>query len=1023
MAVTPMNKESNWLTQTLGRTDIAARTLQLVLALAGTLGSLEIEWRKSPMLVAMSAMGLLLAITWFAIGAYLRRRRPKATGVTLVPRSTSSYLRSLLPFEEGDRLLGRDQEVGQLLALMRSLEYRCGFLSGEAGAGKTSLLRARILPELKKEGRHVVYVPRAGSDPCAAIQHELRLSVTLKQPPVENVAFRELLRDVMEAISGKTLVLIIDQFEEYFVAMRAPGKQDAFEEALADLLTFDHRLRVLFSLRKEFVDDLLDLGRAILPLQNSRWRLPLRSFAPGTARDLLRKVSQEENLPFSDELQDMVIVDLTRAQRVRPVEFQIVLTTLLIQGVSELSAYRSMEGAQGVIARFVSNSVEPPDLKVNEVERAVARQTLRALCNKEFTTRRPIGLTRTELLERILAEMKINNGIPVVRDQAEKALNSVLQRFLENYILIPEDKERFNLVHDYLASPVRDATTGMETVEERADRLLDQYIEQARADHHVVMPWKTLRFVERFAGGENLARSDASALLRRTRLQHNVLAIGVVLALLTLITLLLPFGVRYPIQERLELVGERSISSDGRLLLAVDKNQATVIRLDRLNFELRKLSLPMKQLFPAPDGETLLGIGTDGALYRAHIDSDLKLDKLIDNVGWDKLGRRNWAGFSSDGSWSFAVSTDGTVYVWPTNGRPRKIHKIIMSDMYGRPIDQTKPLPSEIDWANRAIAPEIGFTADDGWLWIIDDNGHFFLLDPRRQYSSPPTALTTLSGHSDDSGNVKSSEDGTWLAVADSNRVQVIRLTTNGASAPVTALKVSAELPSRPSLWFSPHSKWLVMRPSFQNFYALDLREPIVAASFAAIDLPATSFDLGNSTVVFNDADQYAAGQAQNGLIYIWKLASPPRADALPAVGNLDKFNDGQSAFFCANSGQVLVGATDGSIYSAQLKDLPVKMSQIGRLARPPVQFRMASDQQTVFAYDSVRLATGTCDDLHIILEHDSNIIRIVTGQEKSLVLVAERDLVRLGRSFYMWGIPVWQIGWPGIMPAFKRHK
>ncbi len=972
-------------------------------------------------------MVFVVAAAWVAIGAYLRRRRPKTSIVPLEPRSTSSYLRSLLPFEKGDRLLGRDQEVGQLLVLLRSLEFRFGFLSGEAGAGKTSLLRARILPELEKEGRHVVYVPRTGNDPEAAIRKELCVSMSFPELPTEHETLGELFRKALEALPGKSLVLIVDQFEEHFVAQGAPGSKERFEKALIEISALEHRVRVLFSIRKEFVDDLLDLSKVIPSLQSTQWRLPLRNFAPGTAREVLRKVSQEENLPFSDELQDIVIVDLTRDKRVRPVEFQIVLTTLLTQGVGELSIYRTMQGAQGVIARFVSDTIEPPDLKVNEVERTVARQSLRALCNKQFTTRRPVGLTRLELLERILAEMQTSIGIPVSRTQIEVALDRVLRRLVESYILILEDRDRFNLVHDYLASPVRDATAGMETVEERANRLLEQYVEQVRADRQIVMPWKTLRFVQRFAGAESLARSDAWALLRRSRLRHYAFLGGAGLAGLALVTLMLPFGVRYPAEEQIKLSGRRFISRDGRLLVILDNNQATIMRLDRPKFELRKLSLPVKWVAPAPAGDSLLALGTDRALYRVRIEGNLKLEKLIDNVSWSEFYiRYRWAGFSSDGSWSFATSPDGRVYAWPVQGRPREIFKIVLTNERRKPVDPNKPLPKEHAWFDEPQPPVTGLTANGRWLWVVDGNGHLYVLNPSADSGTQPTAVGTLvsSNFGFEKWQVVGSPNGEWLAFTDdADLVRVVNLARNSASAPVIALRMSRHPGGLGGIWFSPDSKWLVARATFANFYTVQLIEPISAQAFPAIDLPQSSSEEGRQTVVFDAASKYIAGRAQDGQTYIWQLASPPRTNAKPGVEQRSGYEYGQNAFFCANDSRVLLSAQDGSIHSARLDHWPLEFKQIGRLAPSFVNFRMSNDQQTIFAYDSVRLAAGTCEDLRTVTEHNSNIFEIVSDGRGNLVLIGERDLLRLGRAFYLWGVPVWRIGWPELLPSLARKN
>src|SRR5262249_53563097 len=152
---------------------------------------------------------------------------------------------------------------------------------------------------------------------------------------------------------------------------------------------------------------------------------------------------------------------------------------------------------------------------------------------------------------------------------------------LEGYIVILEDEERYNLTHDYLASPIRDATADIETPTERATRLLEQYIEQAKTIRGMVMPWKTLRFVRRFADKEGLARSDAALLIRRSRLRFAGLGVAAAVGTIGLATLLLPFGVRYPIRGTLEISGyHATVSKDGTaiLLTRAEDHTAKIIR-------------------------------------------------------------------------------------------------------------------------------------------------------------------------------------------------------------------------------------------------------------------------------------------------------------------------------------------------------------------------------------------------------------------------------------------------------------
>ena len=129
------------LTGLLAGSDTVTRGIQAFLAIGGVVASVKAQWDNNRSVFWISAAVVALSIVWFAVGAFLRKRRPKPPALPDGTRSLSSYLRGLLPFERGEGLLGREQEVGRLLALIRGLEYRVGFLSGEAGSGKTSVIR------------------------------------------------------------------------------------------------------------------------------------------------------------------------------------------------------------------------------------------------------------------------------------------------------------------------------------------------------------------------------------------------------------------------------------------------------------------------------------------------------------------------------------------------------------------------------------------------------------------------------------------------------------------------------------------------------------------------------------------------------------------------------------------------------------------------------------------------------------------------------------------------------------------
>ncbi len=1003
-------EDPRWLRDILQGTGLVTRSVQAVLGIGAILASVQSNWAANPWQLGLSGGVVALVVAWLGLGFYLRRRRPGAVVLPTEARTASSYLRGLLPFEKNDQLLGRDNDAQRLLGLVRALEFRCGFVSGEAGAGKTSLLRAKLVTGLESEGWRPIYLARTGSDPGTAIRKAILAALPDQGGLAEQASTAELLQRMTKAFPGQTILIIIDQFEEYFVTQRMAAASQTLEDVLKAIAEAGENVRLLFALRKEFVDDLLDLGKFIPELENNRWRLPVRNFSPETAREVLRKITKDEQLRFSDELQDLVVADLTSDGRVRPVEFQIVLTRLLDQGIFDVTAYRSVNGAQGVIARFLGDVINPPDMNVDELERRIAKLVLRMLCNEGFTTRRPTGLTQAEILDRVLAQLKTDAQISVSRPECERAVERVLRRLLADFVVILDDEKLFYLAHDYLASPIRDATAEIETVEERANRLLEQYVEQSRADRLVVVPYRTLRTINRFASPERQARSEASALIRRSRWYARGQAGIAAAAVLLLLGLALPYGTQFPIEETLKVTGRTFLSPDGRLLANMDGSKLRILQLDRQRLEPQEFAQPVQDAVLGPHGDSLLALGTDGALYRGIAANGFQPEKLLDDLGWRDLRfwQYGWGAFSPDGQWLFASSSKGELFAWPANNKPQLLFRLsTLADDFGD-----------------TVPPPIGMTPDNRFLWTMDGNDDLFVLRPGSA-GEAVIPLTRLEGRDRGKGVVVS-PNSKWLVLEETGKiVRAVELDVAGTSPPTLRPLINfgadEESSSNSTVSISPNSEWVIARQSFNNFHATRFDSPAVEKSFPALSLERTGSDSG-ATAIFDESGQFVAGRAQDKLFHVWALAKPPGTSAKPIYSEeLSGFSSDrrQSAFFCTQPGGALISGGDGTIHHVPIAAEIGPPRQIGRLSPGELRFAPATDDQTVFVFSANQLAYGACGSApRVALEHASDITGLSNDKQGNLIVMGARDVVRLGRYFYLFGMPVWQMPWPAV-----RHE
>src|SRR5262249_36505364 len=185
------------------------------------------------------------------------RREPRVASpaATEAPVDAQNPWLGLASFTEATRAYfhGREEEVAELAR--RVQRKLLTVLFGQSGLGKTSILRAGLVPRLRPEGYCPVYVridyapesPTPAEQIKQAIMQATRAAGAWTQPgvAVEGESMWEFLHhrdDVLYAQSGRTLVplLIFDQFEEIFTIAQSDdgGRKRAaqFLEDLADLV-------------------------------------------------------------------------------------------------------------------------------------------------------------------------------------------------------------------------------------------------------------------------------------------------------------------------------------------------------------------------------------------------------------------------------------------------------------------------------------------------------------------------------------------------------------------------------------------------------------------------------------------------------------------------------------------------------------------------------------------------------------------------------------------------------------------
>ncbi|OLF17273.1 hypothetical protein BU204_12615 [Actinophytocola xanthii] len=180
-------------------------------------------------------------------------RRWHEVAVAAIPPSTpddaadSPYV-GLAAFqaEDAERFFGRERVVDQLVD--RVSRQRVVVVVGASGAGKSSLLRAGLVPRVPHA---VVFTP--GAHPLEECAVQLTRYLGAEIPAPANGDRRALHRAVRLAAPEQELVVVVDQFEEVFTLCQDPDERRRFVDQLVTAAsTWGSACRVVFGVRSDF---------------------------------------------------------------------------------------------------------------------------------------------------------------------------------------------------------------------------------------------------------------------------------------------------------------------------------------------------------------------------------------------------------------------------------------------------------------------------------------------------------------------------------------------------------------------------------------------------------------------------------------------------------------------------------------------------------------------------------------------------------------------------------------------------
>lgn len=315
--------------------------------------------------------------------------------------------KSLRAFHEVDAadFHGRDVLIDEMVeAISRT---RLLAVVGPSGSGKSSVVRAGLLPKLRRgevvgSEQWLITDMFPGTHPFDNLEAALLRVAPMRPPNLYErlTADATGLGNVVEQLlpDEKTgLVILIDQFEELFSLSASPSERDRFLDALTNaVLSIDSRLHVILTLRADFFDQ---------PLQHPEFAQVLRSsvvtVSPPTRDGLARAISEPAKRAGVSLEPGLVtrIVDDVREQPGGLPLLQFALTELFARREGDLltqAAYEALGGVGGTLAR---RAEETYSSLLPDAREATKQMFLRLVTVDEFADDTRRRVRQSELLD------------------------------------------------------------------------------------------------------------------------------------------------------------------------------------------------------------------------------------------------------------------------------------------------------------------------------------------------------------------------------------------------------------------------------------------------------------------------------------------------------------------------------------------------------------------------------------------------------------------------------------------------
>jgi HEAT repeat protein len=366
-----------------------------------------------------------------------------------IPPPPRKDLRGLDWYEECDaaHFLGRDEDADRLLAML--LSPPIVRLIGPSGVGKSSLIRAGLLPRIRECGWRACVI-RPFEDPGQRLPKQLTAELLLNpgsfNVPLNPTKLAEELGSLIQRAGVPRLVLLMDQFEDIVSPMAIPAAVDSMREFLGEIWQHRERKPYLRVVAVYRTDADARLGRLWQQVSGKLEGLPylaLEGLSQAATEKVIEQTAQELGWHLEIGTSEITRQLAQESQKfgcsgeVFPVYLQILLKQAQQKADGRITAefIGGLGGVSGLIGKFLEQTLAK--LKSRGGDWQHTGTVLQALS-------RASGIKAAQSLNDLVRETGVSR--PILADMLRVLVNERLVR--------PVGHEIYEIQHDRLGAAV-----------------------------------------------------------------------------------------------------------------------------------------------------------------------------------------------------------------------------------------------------------------------------------------------------------------------------------------------------------------------------------------------------------------------------------------------------------------------------------------------------------------------------------------------------------------------------------------